>query len=119
MGVSKKNRTTSTEKINKNKNKMVQIVAKQSKTLYSMKNIDGTYDDLATWFTSLIGEKGRTEVTKYELVKFLETKNRVPLGILKKTKAPIGENEDDTQMNDEKCHARVVKGHAQCKNDSS
>ena len=106
----RKNRTT-----NKMVNQVVNNVPMKKKGLYSMKNIEGTYEDLATWFTVLLTDKTKTSLTKSEIIDFLETKNRVPLGILKNNKqtsnAPI--------QSQDKCCARVVKNFAQCKNDST
>jgi len=83
---------------------------KQSKALYSTKNLEGTYQDLAIWFTEVLKEGKKKEVTKFELIKFLETKGRVPSSILKKNK--------DVRVQQPQCCARVVKEFAQCKNES-
>jgi hypothetical protein len=86
------------------------MAPKQSKTMYSMSNLDGTYDDLTVWFNELL-TNGTKSIEKYELVQFLASKDRVPLGILKKTKGP--------RKSQEQCCARNLKEHAQCKNEST
>jgi hypothetical protein len=77
--------------------------------MYSISNLEGTYTDLTDWFNEVLkGDK--TEITRYELINFLNTKGRVPLGIMKKNKPPRTEQP--------KCIARILKDHTQCKNDS-
>ena len=85
------------------------MTTKQSKKMYSISNLEGTYTDLTDWFNEILkGDK--TEITRYELINFLNTKGRVPLGIMKKNKPPRTEQP--------KCIARILKDHTQCKNDS-
>lgn len=81
-----------------------------NKQLYSMANLEGTYDDLVVFFNDKLAAKDYKAITKYDVVEFLKGKNRVPAGILKKNKAPYVEQP--------KCIARNLKEHKQCGNES-
>jgi ribosomal protein L7/L12 len=83
---------------------------KQSKTMYSVSNLEGTYDDLTIWFNEMLAGNKKT-IEKHELIQFLASKNRVPLAILKKNKTPRKSNDQ--------CCARNLKEFTQCKNESS
>lgn len=83
---------------------------KQSKKMYSISNMEGIFTDLTMWMNDIL-EEGKTEsITRYELINFLNTKGRVPLGIMKNNKPPRTEQP--------KCVGRILKDFTQCKNDS-
>ena len=84
--------------------------AKQSKKMYSISNMEGTYEDLVGWFNNILKQGEKNEISRYELINFLNTKGRVPLAIMKKNKPP------KTQQ--PRCIARVLKDFSQCKNES-
>lgn len=73
------------------------------KHMYSMENLEGTYKDLATWFTSVLRDGEKNEVTESDIVQFLNEKNRVPLGIVRKI-----------NNSRPKCQARTKKEFKQC-----
>ena len=83
------------------------MVGKQSKKMYSIDNLAGTYDDLTVWINELL-TSDRQQITRYELINYLNTKGRVPLAIMKKNKPP----------KQPRCIARILKDHSQCKNES-
>ena len=85
------------------------MVAKQSKKMYSISNMEGTYSDMTDWINELL-RGDRQEISRYELINFLNSKGRVPSAIMKKNRPPRTEQP--------KCIARILKDHSQCKNDS-
>lgn len=53
--------------------------------MYTSKNFQGTYQDLAQWFDGILkNPQGTKQISKIDIIKFLHTKQRVPPGILKK-----------------------------------
>lgn len=63
------------------------------KSLYSVANFDAIFDDLAEWFTPLLmaaqqstDTNKEVKVTKAEIIEMLNTKGRVPIGVLKANK---------------------------------
>jgi hypothetical protein len=80
---------------------------KDTKKMYSIDNLNGTYDDLTVWVNELL-KSDKQEITRYELISYLNSKGRVPLAIMKKNKPPP----------QPRCIARILKDHSQCKNES-
>ena len=60
-----------------------------NKLFYTLDNVEGTYEDLANWFTEILKTKNKDSVTKLDIIEFLKTKGRVPPGILKKNKPKV------------------------------
>ena len=63
-----------------------------TRTMYTMENLEGTYEDLAMWFTDILqNKKDVKEVTKEDIVEFLVKKDRVPKNLVKKIakKVPV------------------------------
>lgn len=87
--------------------------------LYTMSNLEGTYEDLAEWFSGILEKGDRKGVTTLDIIRFLDSKGRVPKGILKKTKSQIPESEKvrccGVTLKLEQCKRDAELGHKFCK----
>jgi hypothetical protein len=53
-------------------------------SLCTVSNLEGTYEDLAVWFTDILKNGDKKNIDATDIISFLNTKNRVPKSILKK-----------------------------------
>ena len=86
-------------------------VKNPNKLFYSMANLEGTYEDLANWFSELLVSGAKEKVTTQDIVSFLDTKSRVPPGILKNKKKPV-------HVSRPQCIAICNGSKVQCKNEN-
>ena len=88
-------------------------VKNPNKLFYSMANLEGTYEDLANWISELSLSGAKEKVTTQDIVIFLDTKSRVPPGILKKYKST------EPKVTQDLCVAICNGSKVQCKNEST